>query len=962
MKTNILPNIAACLLFFFIPPILCPFNTSAAPLPLSPPAAVNIAYKEQSDSMSGQTMRISVINAAEESIRELEDYCRLNHIKPEYVSCIFLAVSALAALLVYQRLRHHREVSIELEKRLRVYALTNDYFFEYQHQKKQMAISISSPDEPSGVKLRYFDYSSEEKRSKASELLDVFTSQSKGIRECRVLCEDGLEHWLRVAFEHIYGDNKELLCTIGKINVIDSEKAELNALETKALLDSLTGVYNVQTCQDKIEAALSRIKEGEAAAFLLLDIDHFKLINDIYGHKQGDMVLCRLTELIRCNVRKDDIIGRFGGDEFIVYFPGISDKKTLESRCNLLRGAIREDCLNTRQTFTISMGAVFTFPGCHYKDLFQAADSALYSAKAQGRNCFVIAGQEETCASAELPPPQWLVDPHYQMALRSIGAVSFEFVPSTRAQYVSPFISGSLSGNYKGRRLFDVLLEDQVIHPDDREMFGHFLEGIYEGRDGETTLRLMSASGKYRWYKIVLTSCGYAEKTTLMGLITDVDAQTRQSELLRYLAELDPISGIYNKGTFFARTKELLDREPDEQHFIIRFDINRFKLVNEFYSVSEGDKVLRHIGIVISQMCGPGETYGRMGDDVFCLCISRSRPEVISFIQDLEKEINSYSISYQLILSVGILQLRHYEGEPVNILCDRAALAQRTIKGNYVNRYAFFERSMGDTLNREHYITGLMRQALENHEFQVYFQPKYDMPTGRIIGAESLVRWRQPKEGVISPGEFIPLFERNGFILPLDEYVWDMTFRHMRDWLDRGITVVPVSVNVSRMHLYDPRFCDKVISLREKYNLPPKLMEMEITESAYTEYPQKLYGIMDKLQEQGFVFSMDDFGSGYSSLNVLKDIPVDVVKIDLNFLKDARRGQKAGRAVLEGTIKLVRSIGLPIIAEGVETKEQVEFLQKAGCTAAQGYYYARPMPARDFEELLRNFGSAETEP
>lgn len=518
-----------------------------------------------------------------------------------------------------------------------------------------------------------------------------------------------------------------------------------------------------------------------------------------------------------------------------------------------------------------------------------------------------------------------------------------------------------LSGEAQGRRLSDMLQEENVIHPDDREMFKCFMESIYKGRDREITLRLMSAIGNYRWFKMVFTSCEASEKAIPTGL-TDADSQTRQSAFLRYPAVLDPISGIYNKSTFFARTKELLDSEPDEEHFIIRFDINRFKLVNELYSVSEGDKVLHHIGTVMSQMCGPREPYGRMGDDVFCLCIARPKPEVITFIENLEQEINNYSISYQFILSVGILYLRQYEGEPVNILCDRAALAQRTVKGNYVNRYAFFEKSMKDTLNREHYINGLMKQALENNEFQVFFQPKYDMPTGRIIGAESLVRWYQPKEGIISPGEFIPLFERNGFILPLDEYVWDMTFRYMRGWLDKGIKLVPVSVNVSRMHLYDPRFCDKVISFREKYNLPPGLMEMEITESAYTEYPQKLYGIMDKLQEQGFVFSMDDFGSGYSSLNVLKDIPVDIVKIDLNFLKDARRGQSAGRAVLEGTIKLVRSIGLPVIAEGVETKEQVDFLQKAGCTAAQGYYYARPMPARDFEELLRKSGAAETEP
>ena len=259
---------------------------------------------------------------------------------------------------------------------------------------------------------------------------------------------------------------------------------------------------------------------------------------------------------------------------------------------------------------------------------------------------------------------------------------------------------------------------------------------------------------------------------------------------------------------------------------------------------------------------------------------------------------------------------------------------------------------MFQALNKEHYIVKNMKEALESGQFIIYLQPKYDMRDCSIIGAEALARWMHPKDGLISPGDFIPLFERNGFILQLDEYIWELACKTLREWLDKGYQPVPLSVNVSRLHLYDTDFCDKLLALINKYDLPPELLELEITESAYTENPQTLYGIMDRLQEAGFLFSMDDFGSGYSSLNILKDIPVNLVKIDLNFLQQARRGIDVGRDILKGTIQLIHNIDLPVIAEGVESAEQAQFLLNAGCVHAQGYYYAKPMPIADFESLM----------
>lgn len=554
----------------------------------------------------------------------------------------------------------------------------------------------------------------------------------------------------------------------------------------------------------------------------------------------------------------------------------------------------------------------------------------------------------------------WLDDPRCQTVLKATSTIAFEFNVKTKKQRLSPFIGKYLAGNYDGRMLSDVMLEDGIIYPDDLKASLQFKEFVIGGQSGELNLRLLTPTGQYRWFRLLLTSCFEIEDGNFIGLLTDIDAETRQRELLRYRAEYDPVSGIFNKTTFFETTAYMLRSSPGQDHFLIRFDVDRFKIINELYSVSEGDRILCYIGQCLQKLARPGDTYARMGDDIFCMCVNRSKEDTLILVKDLEKLVNEYPMAFQFVLSVGILHITDYDGQPVNILCDRAAMAQRTVKGNYVKRYAFYEKSMSDALNREHYITGCMCHALETGQFQIHLQPKFDIRTARIIGAEALARWYHPADGIIPPGNFIPLFERNGFILQLDEYIWELTFKTMRSWLDRGFRPIPVSINVSRIHLHDPGFCNKLKRLSEKYQVPPHLIELEITESAYTECPGVLYDIMDKLQELDFVFSMDDFGSGYSSLNILKDIPVNIIKIDLNFLQDARRGEAIGRGILKGTIQLLHNIGLPIIAEGVETQEQVDFLLNAGCTLAQGFYYAKPMDVPSFEKLLCESNDTQT--
>ena len=285
----------------------------------------------------------------------------------------------------------------------------------------------------------------------------------------------------------------------------------------------------------------------------------------------------------------------------------------------------------------------------------------------------------------------------------------------------------------------------------------------------------------------------------------------------------------------------------------------------------------------------------------------------------------------------------------MSILCDWANLAQKTIKGSLIKQWAFYDKKLRAKQLDERRIENEMDEALNKRQFKVYLQPKHNVQNGSVIGAEALVRWDHPERGFLTPDRFIPLFERNGFIIKLDEYVWEETCRIIKSWLDRGMVAVPVSVNVSRVQVYNPNFYKKLLNIIRRYDIPKKFLEVELTESSFVENTVDLYRGMERLREEGISFSMDDFGSGYSSLNMLKNVPVNTIKLDREFFNESVATQK-GKTIIEHTIGMINDLKLQVIAEGVETNEQAAFLNDCGCLAAQGYYYSRPMPVDEFEK------------
>lgn len=522
----------------------------------------------------------------------------------------------------------------------------------------------------------------------------------------------------------------------------------------------------------------------------------------------------------------------------------------------------------------------------------------------------------------------------------------------TELNYLSHRIPELLAGNYDGRIPFEVWREDGVLFAGDNAAMDACLSRLALGvKSGETTVRLRRRDGQFIWCKVTYTALADGEPgDRYIGTLNDVDAITRSEQALRQRAELDPLTGAYNTQTFFEKVESLLKKNPENPYAVLRFDVAGFKALNEAFGLEEGNRLLRVIARLVRQRLDPErEIFARLTADVFAACLTGDTDRLLRFMQSLSRRLEHYSETFRVKLFFGVCQVENRR-TPAHVLCDWAYLAQKTVKGSDLSSFAFYDDALRKRLHDETYITDQMYAALEKQQFKLYLQPKVEISSGRIIGAEALVRWAHPTDGLILPGRFVPLFERNGFIVRLDEYIWDQTCRTLRSWLDKGYQPMPVSVNVSRLHFNDADLPSKIINLVDSYHLPHHLLELELTESAFFANETALIRLMYELQAAGFVFSMDDFGTGYSSLSTMRDLPFSIVKLDRTFISDGTDNER-GQIVARNTIALARDLQMRVVAEGVETLEHARFLLNSGCNCAQGYYYSRPVDTPEFEVL-----------
>ena len=424
-------------------------------------------------------------------------------------------------------------------------------------------------------------------------------------------------------------------------------------------------------------------------------------------------------------------------------------------------------------------------------------------------------------------------------------------------------------------------------------------------------------------------------------------------ERIKYVAEHDALTGLYNRNKFFECTRAMIDEHDDTLFAFVHCDIDRFRLINSYFGEEEGDKLIKFMGKIVKQTekSFPFCTYGRIESDVFCFVVPYMEEIVGKVLRDFTESLINYNPSYYIKPSFGIYII-DTKNSSVEKMYTCSAMAAKKCKDKYRTYVAFYDDGMTEELFNKQELINDMQEALEKKQFVVYFQPKYSLKEKAFSGAEALVRWNHPRKGFISPGEFIPIFEQNGFIAQLDYYVWEHTCMLLRNWMDSGLNPEPVSVNISRVNMYNPRLVEIISSLTEKYKLPNYMLNLELTESAYMDNPDTIIKTVMALQKKGFVIMMDDFGSGYSSLNTLKDIPVDYLKVDMKFLPTGKSNGRSEK-ILVSVVKMAKLLNLPVIVEGVETEEQIKFLESISCEYVQGYYFARPMPPKDYEKILR---------
>ncbi len=398
---------------------------------------------------------------------------------------------------------------------------------------------------------------------------------------------------------------------------------------------------------------------------------------------------------------------------------------------------------------------------------------------------------------------------------------------------------------------------------------------------------------------------------------------------------------------FRRHVNQLLFSSEKEIAFI-QFDIRKFKIINDLYGEKFGDEILEFVTDELGKYCHHEQFFINLRSDVFMVVTEYDSEEELSeFIHGLDDRISVFK-KVKLQMSYGVYTVEDKEME-LRQMEDRAAMARKASKKNVLTNVLFYKEQFKESLYNRKFIEENMQAAISERQFMMYLQPKYSITQNKIIGAEALIRWRHPERGMIYPNQFIPVIEENGFIKKVDYYIWEEACRFIKKCGTVGITSCPVSVNVSRIHLRDDECIEVLEDMIKRNKIPKELLELEITESV-DDQQVSLKAL--QLKEEGYTLLMDDFGSGYSSLNILLETPFDVIKLDKKFIENMMVSGK-GRLILEQVVSMADKLELGLLAEGVETKDQIELLQSIGCDQVQGYYYAKPMPEEEFFELLK---------
>lgn len=538
----------------------------------------------------------------------------------------------------------------------------------------------------------------------------------------------------------------------------------------------------------------------------------------------------------------------------------------------------------------------------------------------------------------------------------TLSYVPNELIENTLSLIIKDMNSGIVCFDIHGRCIYcnDILRELYGIGHDYEEMekeYRKWIQSIEENRKDSMKMETsIYQNGKKKYYEIVYKRT-YDDKQNQVCdyfIFNDRTEDVVSLEHEKYRASHDILTGLLNKEQFYIETAKLIKENRDVKYCLVCSNIKDFKFVNELFGIEKGNEILKKQAEYMKNFIGEDSLAARLHADRFAMCMPRIRfdedliNEAITGIQEAFK--NS---SFHMHIFVGVYDIHDVE-ERVSIMCDKANLASETIKNEYKSSVAYYTEHLLEKSIEERKIIGEFDRALDNEEFVMFLQPQVDV-SGKPFGSEALVRWQHPDKGLLAPGVFIDVLEKTGFVYRLDRYMWDKAVKQLAEWKKRGINDYHISVNISTKDFYLIDVYETFVGLVEKYDIDPKLLKLEITETALMSDFNKNMVIIKRLQKYGFDIEIDDFGSGYSSLNMLKDISADVLKIDMGFLR-ASENEVKGQDILESIIGLANKLGMRVITEGVEKKKQVDMLYDMGCKMFQGYYFSKPIPVDEFEK------------
>ena len=777
------------------------------------------------------------------------------------------------------------------------------------------------------------------------------------------------------------------------------QQKELSTAKEMMYVDSLTGAksrYAYVELEEQVDSLIAN-NQIKRFAIVVIDLNDLKYVNDKLGHDEGDRYLVESVNLIKAFFPDADLY-RFGGDEFVLFIEDnyYDDRHALLEAFN--QKAL-ENFANGGPILAAGLADYIPERDNTYRSVFERADERMYiqkeKLKKQGvidlakfskqknetfeqytADIIALKAKESTkkindsrftfykafCYNEALPLIDLLNNSSCDEILEvNVKEDTFKQIYHVDGKYFVPVVEFS----YKDLYSFVI---DYIVHPDDKEAYITLMnpEGFFERLANNEIpnfdfghFRYRLQDGEYRYVEqVIITGLenGISEGTFRLYVFDIHNLKTRQ---LGYAADdrnviskgRDQVTNLLLEKDFLKKATNLIQDEDKSKWCFISIDIEHFRFFDEWYGRETGDFLLAKIGATLAEAeKSLGGISGYFGKDDFVLLIPYDELKIKELYESLRAIILSFGLSAGFMPALGVALLE--KDLALIDAFDRSTIALARAKSDIRNRVCLYDTEMQFLTAKEYGLLNEFMSALKNDEITFYFQPQCRISSKKIVGVETLARWIKKDGTFISPADFIPVLEKYGFVTDLDQYIWEKVCIWIKGRLDKKLPIVPVSVNVSRVDIFSIDIAKVFLDLTAKYQIPHNLIKLEITESAYSENTKKMDELVATLKEEGFMILMDDFGSGYSSLNMLSNIKIDAIKLDAKFISFEGDDFLKGIHILESVVNMAKQIALPIIVEGVENQKQCDFLENMGCRYIQGYFFYSPMPIDKLEKIL----------